>query len=78
MKKVSLSGLLSSAEDASVLEKLTGDQISLLEELSDKTRQGTPISFLDAIAVANYQTLLIEKRSKKWDWLKFWKKRSKS
>ena len=67
-------GLLLNTNDVSVLEKLTEDQKLLLEELSDKTRQGIPISFLDAITVINYQTLLRMKRKKKWNWLKFWKR----
>jgi len=45
-----------------------------LEALSDKVRKGEPISFLEAIAVINYQEHLRRERAEQpwWKKLKHW------
>lgn len=49
------------------------EETERLEDLSDKTRQGIPISIREAIEVVEYQGMLREKREKSfWLRLKHW------
>ena len=41
---------------------MNADEKALLEALSDKVRRGEPISFIEAIAVVNYQGQLAAER----------------